>query len=361
MLWLCFTIAWSEDKLFALRDGANMIYPIIVYMFARASTDSAQSSDRLLRLLKLTLTVLGAVSLFFSVVYYFVSSSRGWWQPGASRLVDVPFGIHPLVGTLFVALELAGYKRVPRWKVRWWLVLATTGTVYLTLTRAYVVGFILALAAVFFARTRQRWAKPVMALLGVAAIVALLSIDNPIKRRMFWQPKKITPVTLCRHLATGTLFNEDVIVYSGRIEYWKYLLGRARARSPAWMGAGVGAARSYMLGSPFAAYPHGDIARVLCDSGHLGLALFIVTIVTAGLYSLAWAGNEQLSPIGRTAAIGLVAQVVMTVVSGSVYDIFHSPYQNLIIAMILMAVLRSEIGVLRRGDPDTNEEFEMIE
>ena len=188
--------------------------------------------------------------------------------------------------------------------------------------------------------------------ISLIMIFVLFTVDNPVKQRMFWNPDEVTAESLVQTMVTdpSLLLSEDFIKFSGRFAYWNYLLQTAHELRPALLGSGLGTSRVIMIESRFTAtVAHSDYVRFLAELGYVGLSLFLLTYAALFWWSARAAINRRLSPLSQSAAVILLAQCVSCLVNGMAYNPFIYVYSLHTIAVILIAVIDSELREQRRA------------
>lgn len=352
VIWAGLSALWSTELLYTLREGSKLIYPILVYLLARCFLHSNPDRQQLFKILRQMLRVFVLLSALSSAAGVVLAIGRGAWTWGGSRVHKMPLAISPEVASVYVLLEIAGFQRIPGWRFRWWLVAVTLAYVLLSLTRAYIFGLIMAIAMLFWLSWRRwRWRLAAIGLCSVL-ILTILVVDNPVKRRMFWKPDQITAKSLILTAATdpGRLVAPDYIHTSGRFFLWQHLLSEARSRRPALIGSGLGSSRPIMAMSRWGkVVSHGDYAKYLAELGYVGIGLFMLLQGSWFLWSLRRSHDIRLSAVSRAAAVTLCAQLVLTVVFGLVYEVLYQAYDSSTIAVLLVAIIQSEVYARRSG------------
>ncbi len=347
-LWFAFSSLWAPNMFFAVRDSANMMYPLLVFLMAYTAMRTATDADAVFAVLQKTLRLLGVISVCATAVFSTWMAAQGVfvWRY-YFRIRDVPLTIHPVLGITIIVLELAtGHNRKSR-ILHWGLIVGLGISVYLTLTRVYIAALLAGLFALAFfrlPRLRYRVAALVAALILATAMIV---VDSPIKRRMFWEPDRIRLDNLPELLITGHLFAEEEMIYSGRLRYWDYIMTRARSHAPAWRGSGAGSARYFLLTSIFEAEPHGDYTRTISDTGYVGLALLALLFGMTAIWTWRAYFARRSPPTRRLAACVLFATAASVAVAGTAYDVLHQPYGTIAVAMVLAAIIHKASDIPR--------------
>jgi hypothetical protein len=342
-VWGTFSLLWSIDLEYSLRELPKLFYPILVYLITAKALHAGTSDRKLLEHVRNVMAFFAIISLMASMSTLVLLISEGRWIWGESRLLNIPLQFPSLVSASYIILEVAAWGAIPGWRPRKWLAAFLFLDVVLSLTRTHIFALLVALFAVWGALGRS-WLRLFGGfIVGFTIVVTLLVVDNPVKERMFWRPQQITLSWLLDKALTdpGELLSGDHIRFSGRIGYWEHVLAESRAQRPALVGSGLGSSRPLIMNferNP-ALVAHSDVVSYLAELGYIGLTMFVFMWSGALVIGLRGAFRRNISPVRRAAAIVLVGLVILNVVVSIAYNpsvqifIFHS------LAMVMLAIL----------------------
>jgi hypothetical protein len=344
VFWAWLSVTWSVWPEYTIRDGLKLFYPILIYSLAHAFIRTEKSSHKLLGILRKILMIFTLISVISAAATIAFQLKSGNWLWGKSRLQDAPLAIHPVVASLFVLLEISGWRKITGWRPQWLLIALAVLYVSLSLTRAYVFGLLLAVLGIIWVTSNRKTWRLMIIIFTVTAVFALLVVDTPLKRRMFWRPNEVTIQSVMTTAINdpGRFLSEDYIKFSGRLHYWDYIATRASELRPLLIGAGLGSGRPIMQNSSFSdLVTHGDYAKYLAELGFIGLVLFILLYFILFFWSLKLALKRDLAPVQQVAAATLFAQLILAMVTSLVYDVFWLAFDFQAIAAVLVAIINS--------------------
>ena len=351
--WAELSILWTTEVGYTIRDGLKLVYPILFYFLVLLVLRSDSDGEAWLHVLRRVLRFFVILSCISAVVS--VLANLGSLEWGVDRLHKLPFYMRSPVATSFILLELAGWRKIPNWRPSWLVVGMAFMLVVMTITRSFIFSMVIGIAALYFVSVHQlRWQIASITICLILC-VGVLAVDNPVKRRMFWEPDEITASFLIKTMITNpgrflldSQYTEERIVrLAGRLRYWNILLTESRNRRPAILGSGLGSARPIMAASYYQTVSHGDYAKYLGELGYVGFSLFLSIYGLLLVWSWKWTHSKRLSAVGRTCATILFALTAVSVTVSIVYDIFFAAYDFQVIAILLIAILQNEISTLK--------------
>jgi hypothetical protein len=344
--WAAFSLFWTINIEYSLRELSKLVYPILVYIIAVKVMQSGTPAYKLWALTREATTFFAIVSVWSGMVALALWLKAGVWTWGESRLLNIPMHFASIVSAALVVLELAAWKAIPGWRPRKWLMVLLFLDVVLSLTRTDIFALLVAIFVVWSIAGRRLWRLVGGCVFGLIIVTTLLVVDNPVKDRMFWRPQQVTLAWLAEMALTepGQLFSENHIKFSGRIGFWEHVLSESRAQRPALIGSGIGSSRPLIMS--YARNPsgvvHSDYVGYLAELGYVGITLFIIMWATIFVVGLRAAFKKNILPVKRAAAITLVGLTVLNCIVSIAYNpsvqilIFYS------IAMVMLAILFSK-------------------
>ncbi|MEM7125473.1 MAG: hypothetical protein AAF702_04050 [Chloroflexota bacterium] len=355
VFWAELSILWTTELSYTIRDGLKLVYPILFYILVSLVLRSDGDSKAWLQVLRRILqffVILSCASALVSII-----ANLGSLEWGVDRLHKLPFYMRSPVAISVILLEFAGWRKIPDWRLNWPIIGMALMLVVMTITRSFIFSMAIGIAAIFFVSVRQLHWQIASIALCVTLCLGVLTVDNPVKRRMFWEPDEITASFLLktmftnpgRFLLDSQYVEERVVRLAGRLRYWNILLTESRNRRPAILGSGLGSARPIMAVSYYQTVSHGDYAKYLGELGYVGFSLFLFIYGLLLVWSWSWTYSKRLSAVGHTCAIVLFALTAVSVTVSIVYDIFFAAYDFQVIAILLIAILQTEISSMKHN------------
>lgn len=355
----CVSVLWASARGLALRDASHYLYPLVMYAVARAHLRTRADVKDALKLLGRVAVI--AIGLTLVTRAALGSSSLDAWS-GVTRFNDSPqtydlsIGQTVLMATAALAvLRTRGWR--PRTRVMAGIVLAVAaGLITLTVARAYVFGLLSALVLVSVLPLTSRSTSARLSTIPrvvLAATVAfalgfgVLTTENAISRRMFWQPERVTSADILA--SPAMLLDPEVVVTSGRSNIWAPTIDAVQ--NNAMLGGGAGSTRAFFEKQPFGpAFQtmHGDYARVYAELGLIGVSLLVWLwgwLLTTGLRGLQ---GDRRTVLGVLAAAALVGGAVFGIVASLAYDVTAAIFGFLEYLLLAVALIRVDAS---RADP----------
>jgi O-antigen ligase len=345
VLWAVLSSLWSLSISYTVRELVKLIYPIVLYLFARSALRNQPNTTELFQSL---ISILGLFCIItFGSLLVEVALGIRSYSLGADRLLDPLFGIHPAMAALYLFGELSGKLHVPHWRLNKVAIGCALLYLVLSLTRAYLFGAVAGLGAVVLLRSRRLlwWLVAIGVTLGAAILI--LTVDNPIKTRMFWQPEEVTLQTILD--SPQILFSPEYVRFSGRTTFWRFLLAELHKPHGPWLGGGLGSARYALENGQIwgeIAVAHGSYAKYLAELGYIGFALFLFCL----LLGATWFGSKALRVAWPWVKVGysvLCGGMVFLLVADIGYEVFDNGFDYLALLAVVYAITRAQEKQLR--------------
>lgn len=292
LTWLLISLFLTPYRGYGFRVFAKYLLPFLMMMF---TAKAAESPNILVKGVKYVFVIFEIVIGYFivrglggSILFSFWAAEIFWWGPA---ILDSFSVLLPVIVTAYVIYKDKQYLFL----ILLMLLIPMIGYVVRT---GLVAIFISALAMVSF---RYKWkALPVLFLVFILGIASIVFVPK-VRHKMFF--REMTATELVNNFDQLSL---DDINSNGRLFMWEVLLNRLYLKNPI-RGHGIGSTQHDMyeeLKEIFGGIdvPHNDYIQMLCDTGLIGLSLYLLTILALVLHSYSLYNNLSLSMECRYAA-----------------------------------------------------------
>lgn len=251
---------------FSVRMLLKQIYPLLALMVAEKLFRKKEYLD--LAVSK-TLLVTFIVSLFiggFSAKY----ENFIMWSVRRFTWADAAFSDHSAIITSLALIWWSATQKKEYLFLAIWLCASTI----LLRNRTGIAATAIGISFFILLRYGIMRALPFLVALYIAGM-SVLFLSPELQQHMFYNPEKVNAANIIRN---PTDIDFDTINSSGRFEMWEYLLNKFWRPHPL-TGSGLGAVQGYLYSSKKwsgLSHPHSSYVKVLCDSGLIGLFLFIL-------------------------------------------------------------------------------------
>lgn len=340
--WALFSLLWTSEPQYSLREASKLIYPVFFFILVRLSLQNRTDAYSLYNRIRQIFVFFAIIGIIAAVLGIIIMLRNGTWQWGISRLLNIPFQMETMAACIYVLIDFVGWRTLPKWKPNKLLLVTMTIYVFLSLTRAYIFGLVLAIAMVFVVTSRSRLIWPLFVTIGSCFVILLLVVDNPVKSRMFWNPEEVTlgSLTEIALTAPSELVSPDFIKLSGRVVYFQVTLKEAQSRRPALIGAGLGSSRPIInMYFPTAAVAHGDYLSYSAELGYIGFVLLLSLYATTFWGSLLTVIKKRRDPLKRAAATLLFSLITLVSVVSIVYNAFVHIFVLHTVAVAMLAII----------------------
>jgi O-antigen ligase len=291
LIWLLFSLVISPEQVFGLRMFAKYLFPFLVALVA----SSIPNTDIFfLKTLKVSLASALVLNLIYGLTFLLpigfitwpIFEPIIWW--GAAIVDFNPFAM---------AVALVLYKLTKK-KVYLYAVAIFFIVPVITSVRTGLIGLGVSLLAISFFKYRLR-ALPIFVLIIFGVIGSVLFIPS-IRDKMFHGEFK-SAEEVVNSLDVLSIDNLDT---SGRLAMWEWSLDTYYKDNEV-MGAGLGQlqARFYSGKHPFLVeVVHNDYVQILCDTGQVGLILYLIIICSFVVCSFRIYNNKKYRESARNSA-----------------------------------------------------------
>lgn len=283
------SIAWASDLSMALRMLMKLITPWVFMLYVAATMDRI-GADSMLRAVLISGVVYIGVSL--------VAWGMGWTEagyfglPGTARAVSSG---HALAAFGVAFAELIAQPSA------WRMLLAALigGAVLAGFTRITIAGMFGSASVILFLKTRGL-TKIALPVIGAAGLLALFTFVDVFRERMFLENAERMSFESVLADPGGAV---TAISGSGRYRGWQSAIDHLITPSPV-VGSGIGSAQRFFYGPSGSGISavHSEVLRLLCDTGWVGLALFVLAWI-----QLFWAMVRRRNLQGRAVELPLAA------------------------------------------------------
>jgi O-antigen ligase len=295
LCWCLLQVLRAESTYFAARVYLKLLFPFLVMMLARRAMLSRARFGTALK------WVLGASFVASLLVGGFTQRFLPslCWGFGARLLwAGASFADHAAVAGVLALVAWRLFDRPRYMALGVWLGLSSVLAGIRTGIAAFAVG-----ASVFALMTFRR-TTAIPALVGIYLLAAASLFALPgMKERMFYDAEAVdSRGVILRPYSLAA----DELDASGRFAMWETVLERFFNPSPL-TGSGLGATQAWFYSGAYGEVrvEHSSYVRLLCDTGLVGLSLFLLTMVSCML--TAWrVRRESAAPEARLCALGVL-------------------------------------------------------
>jgi hypothetical protein len=294
LTWLVFELVMAPDITYGVRVFLKYLYPLVALLFAATFVRSRGF-------------------IFVAMRWMLIAGLLSSILLGGFMTGTLQIWIFYLGGVFWPNSTLADYLAIMSAVsfVMWW---RTKEKKYLLLILWFMLSSVfnttrtglLAIGVMLMAWTYLRFklaALPFMItglLLGVAMILFVPSI----KEKMFFTPEKVQSISDISASYDNNNFNTNA-----RAPMWTDLLNRFYVNNR-WTGSGLGSVQHYMYNNfVFGGLkvPHNDYVQMMCDSGKVGLWLYLLFPFMTYLHLKAYVHKVPKRPIQISAVLAILS------------------------------------------------------
>jgi len=283
ILYLFASLFVTPDKWYGIRVIAKYLYPLLVLLFAAKVTDSE-------------FVVFSGIK-YLLIMGLFIEISYIFWLPWTS------WGVFWIVATfadhlsVLCVIALALFYATSKKKYLYLLLFFFSYSV-ISAVRTGLIGITVSLIVFFIVKYKWK-AMPVVVLVFVAAIFVVLYVPG-VRDKMF--RKQMTAEEIVENRENLSMKDID---NSGRQAMWDWSLENYYQNNKIY-GSGIGNLQMvfYSDENPFA-HPvvHNDYVQILCDTGLVGLSLFLLIAICLVVHTFFIYNNKQNNQAIRLCAI----------------------------------------------------------
>ncbi len=262
IVWLVIGLSYTPAPGYGIRVILKYLYPLFIVLFASAAVRDkevflkASLGARTIALISIGVAFIPYVGMLFPGVFW----------TGTAKAINY-------ISMCIFSLALFYYTQEKRKNLL--LSILFMLPCFLWVLRTSIMGTTMALMMFFFFKYRLK-SVPVIFGIAVIAVVAVFTIPN-LREKMFKDSDSVS----IEQFQRGEISKDD-INSNARFSMWEQLEARFY-KGNELMGSGTGSVQNYMY-SNFVfgglKVPHNDYVQMLCDSGVIGLALYLLIIIT---------------------------------------------------------------------------------
>jgi hypothetical protein len=294
LMWLGITMVWSPDLLYGIRVYLKYLYPFVALLFATAFVHSREFIFVAMRWMLITTFIaslfLGGFMTNILGIWFFYFGGLFWPM---STLADY---LAVMSAVAFVMWWRTGEKKYLL-LIGWFMlssVLHGTRTGLLSIGMMLMVGSYL----------RYKLVSLPYIIGAVFIGLAMILFVPQVKEKMFYDPERVVGI---EDILSAQ--EENNLNTSARAYMWEELLHRFH-EDHEWMGSGLGSVQHYMYenfvfgGLPV---PHSDYVQMMCDTGNVGLLLYLLFPLMLYLYTIRYVHKRPSTPLRVSAVLSFLA------------------------------------------------------
>lgn len=304
ILWLVVGLSYTPAPGYGFRVILKYLYPLLIMLFASAAVRDkevflkAGVGARMVAIISIAIAFIPYIGRLFPGVFWYGTASA----------------IHYISMCVF-SLALFYYTKEKRKNLL--LCILFMLPCILWVFRTSIMGTTLALMTFFFFRYKLK-SLPVIFSVFILFIVAVFAIPS-VREKMFVNSENVS----IEQFQRGEITKDD-INSNARFGMWEHLENRFYDGKEL-TGSGVGSVQNYMY-SNFVfgglKVPHNDYVQILCDSGIIGVVLYLLVVLTVIIHSFIVYQNNSDVAIRMSAIIAgsSLAGVALTMYTDNVVN-----------------------------------------
>lgn len=304
IIWLVIGLSYTPAPGYGFRVILKYLYPLLIMLFASAAVRDkeiflkAGIGARTVALISIGVSFIPHIALLFPGVF---------WGGTACAINYISMCIF--------SLALVYYTREKKKNLS--LSILFMLPCILWVFRTSIMGTTLALMTFFFFKYKLK-SLPVMFSVFILFIVAVFAIPS-VREKMFVNSESVS----IEQFQRGEITKED-INSNARFGMWEHLENRFY-EGKELTGSGVGSVQNYMY-SNFVfgglKVPHNDYVQILCDSGIIGVVLYLLVVLTVIIHSFIVYQNNSDVAIRMSAIVAgsSLAGVALTLYTDNVVN-----------------------------------------
>lgn len=262
IIWLVVGLSYTPAPGYGFRVILKYLYPLLIMLFASTAVRDkevflkAGIGARIVALISIGVFFIPYVGRLFPGVFWYGTASS----------------IHYI---FMCAFSLALFYYTQEKKKNLLLCILFMFPCILWVLRTSIMGMTLALMTFFFFKYKMK-SLPVIFSVFILFIVAVFAIPS-VREKMFVNSENVS----IEQFQRGEISKDD-INSNARFGMWEHLENRFY-EGKELVGSGVGSVQNYMY-SNFVfgglKVPHNDYVQILCDSGIIGIVLYLLIIIS---------------------------------------------------------------------------------
>lgn len=267
IIWLVVGLSYTSTPGYGFRVILKYLYPLLIILFASAAVRDkevflkAGVGARVVALISIAVAFIPYIGRLFPGVFWY----------GTARAINY---------ISMCVFSLALYYYTNEKKKNLLLCVLFMLPCFLWIFRTSIMGTTMALMTFFFFKYRL---KSLPVILGIAfmVIIAIFTIPS-LREKMFTNSDSVS----IEQFQQGEISKDD-INSNARFSMWEQLENRFYDGKEL-IGSGIGSVQHYMYSNVVFGglkVPHNDYVQMLCDSGIVGVVLYLLTVLTVIIHS----------------------------------------------------------------------------
>lgn len=304
IIWLVIGLSYTPAPGYGFRVILKYLYPLLIMLFASAAVRDKE--------VFLKAGIGARIVALISIVVFFI--------PYVGRLFPGVFWYGTASAINYISMcifSLALFYYTQEKKKNLLLCILFMLPCILWVFRTSIMGTTLALMTFFFFKYRLK-SLPVIAGIMLVAVVSVFTIPS-LKEKMFKDSENVS----IEQFQRGEISKDD-IESNARFAMWEHLENRFYDGKEL-IGSGIGSVQNYMY-SNFVfgglKVPHNDYVQILCDSGIIGVVLYLLVVLTVITHSfIVYQNNSDVAiRISAIIAGSSLAGVALTMYTDNVVN-----------------------------------------
>lgn len=304
IIWLVIGLSYTPAPGYGFRVILKYLYPLLIMLFASAAVRDkevflkAGIGARMVAIISIAVAFIPYIGRLFPGVFWY----------GTARAINY-------ISMCVFSLALFYYTQEKKKNLL--LCILFMLPCILWVFRTSIMGTTLALMTFFFFKYRLK-SLPVIAGIMLVAVVSVFTIPS-LKEKMFKDSENVS----IEQFQRGEISKDD-IESNARFAMWEHLENRFYDGKEL-IGSGIGSVQNYMY-SNFVfgglKVPHNDYVQILCDSGIIGVVLYLLVVLTVITHSfIVYQNNSDVAiKICAIVAGSSLAGVALTMYSDNVVN-----------------------------------------
>ena len=278
IVWLVVGLSYTSTPGYGFRVILKYLYPLLIMLLASAAVRDkevffkAGVGARMVALISIAVVFIPYIGRLFPGVFWYGTASA----------------IHYIS---MCVLSLALFYYTLEKKKNLLLCILFMLPCILWVFRTSIMGTVLALMSFFFFKYKLK-SLPVIFLVFILFVLAVFAIPS-VREKMFVNSENVS----IEQFQRGEISKDD-INSNARFGMWEHLESRFY-EGKELMGSGVGSVQNYMY-SNFVfgglKVPHNDYVQILCDSGIIGVVLYLLVVLTVIIHSfIVYQNNSDIA------------------------------------------------------------------
>lgn len=304
IIWLVIGLSYTPAPGYGFRVILKYLYPLLIMLFASAAVRDkevflkAGIGARIVAIISIAVAFIPYIGRLFPGVFWY----------GTARAINY-------ISMCVFSLALFYYTQEKKKNLL--LCILFMLPCILWVFRTSIMGTTLALMTFFFFKYRLK-SLPVIAGIMLVAVVSVFTIPS-LKEKMFKDSENVS----IEQFQRGEISKDD-IESNARFAMWEHLENRFYDGKEL-IGSGIGSVQNYMY-SNFVfgglKVPHNDYVQILCDSGIIGVVLYLLVVLTVITHSfIVYQNNSDVAiRISAIIAGSSLAGVALTMYTDNVVN-----------------------------------------